>query len=203
MNFHTWLAFLAGVFLICGSPGPNMLQVMATGATHGLRRAFPVMAGCFIPVFIMICASVAGVGVIIQSFPALFDALRYAGATYLVWIGIQSWRAPVSEDPVGVTPVPGKNLFGRGLAVGVSNPKAMLFATAFFPQFLDPAASQGVQCAIMLATFGVVEFSWYFVYAGLGSRLQKTLQRPSVQKKFNRATGGLFIAFGLWMAFHL
>ncbi len=198
MSFHTWLIFLTGVILICGAPGPNMLQVMSSGASHGLRRAFPVMAGCFIPVFLMISASVAGVGAIIQSFPAIFDCLRFAGAAYLIYIGIQSWRAPL-KDATAPLP-PGKSLFKRGLAVGISNPKAMLFATAFFPQFLNPDTPQGVQCAIMLATFGVVESSCYVVYATMGSRLQKTLHRPSVQQKFNRATGGLFVFFGLAMA---
>lgn len=200
MDFHTWLVFLTGVILICGSPGPNMLQVMASGATYGLKRAMPAMLGCFIPVFLMISASVAGVGVIIQNYPAIFDALRYAGAAYLIYVGVQSFRAPPSGHAEALKATSGTSLFKRGLAVGASNPKAMLFATAFFPQFLNPAAPQALQCAIMLASFGVVECSWYLVYASAGSRMQKTLERPSVQKKFNHITGSLFIAFGVAMA---
>lgn len=198
MDMHSWLVFLAGVIIICGSPGPNMLQVMASGAAYGLKRSFPAMLGCFIPVFLMISASVMGVGALLQAFPWVFDALRYAGAAYLIYIGIQCLRS--SALVAKPHAIEGKDLFKRGLAVGASNPKAMLFATAFFPQFLNPDASQLVQCIIMLATFGVVEFSWYLIYASTGARLQKALSRPRVQQWFNRATGGMFIAFGLAMA---
>src|SRR4051812_41943480 len=96
MNLHTWWVFFLGTILICGSPGPNMLQVMTCSARHGFRQAFFGMAGCFIPVFIFICISLAGVGTLLQTFPALFDLLRYAGAAYLIYLGVMAWR----ENPV-------------------------------------------------------------------------------------------------------
>jgi len=202
MHFDTWLVFLTGVIVICGSPGPNMLQVMTCSARHGFRRAFFTMAGCFIPVFLMILASLAGVDIVLKHLPALFDALRYAGAAYLIYLGIGAWRASVadhSEDAVRPESS-GWKIFRHGFLVGISNPKALLFATAFFPQFLDPALPETLQFVVMLATFSVVEISWYMVYALGGRGFTRAMRQPSVQRRFNRLTGSLFIFFGTVMA---
>lgn len=205
MSFHTWLTFLMGVVVICGSPGPNMLRVMITSVQYGLKRAIATMLGCFTGVFILIGASVAGVGVFLQAFPAAFDALRYAGATYLICLGIKAWRTkPVLEAaenaPIGATSATPKALYYSGLLVGISNPKAMLFATAFFPQFISRDADEATQLAILLATFGVVEFIWYWIYALGGSRLTRAMRSLSVQKTFNRVTGGVFMMFAAAIA---
>jgi threonine/homoserine/homoserine lactone efflux protein len=91
-------------------------------------------------------------------------------------------------------------LYRRGAMVAASNPKAMLFAAAFFPQFIHADRSPLVQFAILLATFTVIEVSWYFVYAVSGHKLSTYLQRASVMRLFNRVTGGAFIGFAALMA---
>lgn len=202
MSFSTWLAFALGCVIICGSPGPNMLQVMHSAATYGLRRAVFTMAGCFAPVFLMIAASIAGVGLLIKAFPMFFTVLCYAGAAYLVYLGIGAWRAPVADktdDNDTDTDTRGWHIFTKGLMVGLSNPKAMLFATAFFPQFVNPDAPAGPQFAILLGTFSVAEVSWYLIYAFGGSVLSRIMKRAKIQRMFNRLTGTLFIGFGVAM----
>ena len=86
------------------------------------------------------------------------------------------------------------------MLVAASNPKAILFAVAFFPQFINPEAAKGVQFGILLLTFSVIEVSWYFVYALSGNRLATYLQRASVLRVFNRLTGSAFIGFAAVMA---
>jgi threonine/homoserine/homoserine lactone efflux protein len=144
-------------------------------------------------------------GALLHAFPTVFDAMRLAGAAYLAYLGVQGWRTKVADsddaapDAPCETAVP-RHLYRQGLLVAASNPKAILFAAAFFPQFLDPAAPKLPQFAILLATFAVIEISWYLVYALGGHKLSHYLRRASVMRVFNRVTGGVFIGFAALMA---
>jgi threonine/homoserine/homoserine lactone efflux protein len=182
MTLHTWWLFVATVFVVCAIPGPNMLLVMTHGAQHGLRRSSATMAGCLSALVLMLAVSAAGLGVLLASWPAMFNALRMIGAVYLVYLGIKAWRAPVSEaaadhaDELAAKPERSRfALYRNGFLVGASNPKAILFATALLPQFIDAAQPR-------LPQFG----------AKLKSR--------SVARIFNRLTGGVFVGFGAMMA---
>ena len=80
MSLHTWWLFVATVFVVCAIPGPNMLLVMTHGARHGLRRTGATMAGCLSALVLMLAVSAAGLGVFLEAWPALFNALRLIGA---------------------------------------------------------------------------------------------------------------------------
>lgn len=204
MSLATWWLYVAMVFVISATPGPNMLLVMVSGARHGFRAAVATMAGCLSALLGMLSLSAAGLSALLLAFPAVFDALRLAGAAYLAWLGIQIWRAPVLPSAAPDEAPPPQSTAGsrfrRGFLVAASNPKAILFAAAFFPQFLDPAHPQLPQFVILLLTFVVIEVGWYAIYAAGGQRLTAALRKPAVLKLFNRATGGLFIGFALLMA---
>lgn len=190
-----------------------MLYVMTTSARHGVGAAIRAMAGCMTALLAMMSLSAAGLGAMLQSFPAAFDALRLAGAAYLAYLGIKCWNAPVEQGSMtsttGVvgTPKSGTSeamLFGavyrQGFLVAASNPKAILFAAAFFPQFIQLDSPQLPQFTILLVTFAAIEVAWYFVYALSGERLSMYLQRPTVLRWFNRITGGVFVGFAGLMA---
>lgn len=207
MSLHTWWLFVMMTFVVSATPGPNMLLVMSTGARQGLRGAVTSMAGCMTSLMLMLSLSAAGLGALLQAFPAVFDALRLAGAAYLAYLGVQVWRSPVQEAPAGgdATSQLGESLstwalYRQGALVAASNPKAILFAAAFFPQFLNPEVPQLPQFGILLSTFAVVEVAWYFVYALSGRQLARYLQRASVMRAFNRLTGGVFVGFAALMA---
>ncbi len=207
MSLHTWWLFVMMTFVVSATPGPNMLLVMSTGARQGLRGAVTSMAGCMTSLMLMLSLSAAGLGALLQAFPAVFDALRLAGAAYLAYLGVQVWRSPVQEAPADGDapsqlgePLSSWALYRQGALVAASNPKAILFAAAFFPQFLNPALPQLPQFGILLSTFAVVEVAWYFVYAASGKQLARYLQRASVMRAFNRLTGGVFVGFAALMA---
>lgn len=205
MSLHTWWLFVLMTFVVSATPGPNMLLVLSNSARFGLRPAMATMAGCMTSLLVMMSISAAGLGALLQMFPAVFDALRLAGAAYLAYLGVKSWRSPVAEHPLDqpkmLAPMvkPGAH-FRQGMMVAASNPKAILFAVAFLPQFINPENTQLPQFAILLSTFAVIEVSWYFVYAVSGKRLAVYLERASVLKVFNRVTGGAFIGFAALMA---
>jgi threonine/homoserine/homoserine lactone efflux protein len=207
MNLHTWWLFLATVFVVSAIPGPNMLLVMTHGAQHGLRRSSATMAGCLSALVLMLSVSAAGLGVFFEAWPAMFNALRMIGAAYLIYLGVKSWRAPADETAVQAAgELAGKParsrfaLFRNGFLVAGSNPKAILFAAALLPQFIDAGRPTLPQFGVLVATFAVIEVSWYLVYAGFGTRIGSTLKSRNVAKAFNRLTGGVFVGFGAMMA---
>ena len=205
MSWETFWLFVTVTFFVSATPGPNMLLVMSSSARFGFRAACGTMAGCLTALLLMMSISAAGLGALLQAFPSVFDALRWIGAAYLLYLGIRTWRAPVHEGPVAAPSAralvrsPGQ-LFRGGFLVAASNPKAILFAAAFLPQFIHPDRPQLPQFAILLATFAVIEISWYIIYAGSGRHLAQYLRRSSVLRLFNRLTGGVFVGFAAAMA---
>ena len=214
MSLHTWWLYVATIFVVCAIPGPNMLLMMTHGARYGMRHTTATMTGCLMSLMLMLAVSVAGLGVLLQAWPATFNALRLLGAAYLIWLGVKAWRAPASEgaaaqvdassDAMGETSgkcAPSRGVLMRnGFLVGSSNPKAILFSAALLPQFIDAGRPTLPQFAILVATTAVMEVSWYVVYAGCGTRIGAKLKSSSVAKAFNRLTGGVFVGFGAMMA---
>ncbi len=206
MNLHTWLLYVLTVAVVSGIPGPNMLLMVSHGARHGWRRTTATMAGCLSALVLMMSISAAGLGLFLRAWPTLFDTLRIGGAAYLAWLGYRTWRsasqahglnAQLSASPAAV--LAGSALARNGFLVASSNPKAILFAAALLPQFIDPRAPGLPQFAVLVSTFAVIEVAWYFVYAGFGARLAPLLRSAPVARAFHRVTGGIFIGFGAAM----
>jgi threonine/homoserine/homoserine lactone efflux protein len=210
MTLSTWWLFIAMTFFVSATPGPNMLLIMSVSARHGVRASVMAMLGCMTALLAMMSISAAGMGAVLQSSPQVFEALRLAGAAYLAYLGIKVWRSPVQDasnasaaDGAPQAPVPVIKtgaIYREAFLVAASNPKAILFAAAFFPQFIHADSPQFPQFAILLATFTVIEVTWYFVYAVSGKRLSVYLQRAPVMTAFNRITGGVFVGFAALMA---
>jgi threonine/homoserine/homoserine lactone efflux protein len=130
---HSWLLFVATVTLLCGTPGPNMLHILTRSISVGWRRSIVAMAGCLTALVGVLAASAAGLAAVLIAVPGLFEVLRYAGAAYLMYLGIRAWTARRAPVDVAAAPVPAGGLFRGGFLIGISNPKLLLFATAFLP----------------------------------------------------------------------
>jgi threonine/homoserine/homoserine lactone efflux protein len=201
MNLHTWWIFAVTVFVLCGTPGPNMLHVMTRSVRVGFRRSIAAMAGCLSALVLALSISAAGLGAVLKASPMVFDVLRYAGVAYLVYLGIKAWRGGDAPIDVGstaaITPSKRRILFRDGFIIGISNPKLLLFASAFLPQFVDLSQPQLPQFVILVGTFALMEMFWYAVYAAGGRGLAGYLARPGLRKVFDRVVGTIFIGFGL------
>lgn len=197
MALHIWWLYVTVVFLISATPGPNMLHVMVQSIHYGPRRALATMAGLMSAVLLCLAASAAGLGALLKASPHLFDALRYAGVAYLVWLGVKAWRTEPGPADQGAGPSRSlRALYGSGLVTGLSNPKLIIFAGALFPQFIDMQRPFAPQLALLVGTFVVIESGWYSVYALGGRSLVRWLAPAARRRLFNRATGLLFIGFG-------
>lgn len=200
MTLQNWWLFVAAIFLLSATPGPNMLHIMARSADQGFARSVAAMAGCLAAIMLVLAASAMGLIALLLLIPGLFDILRAAGIAYLVWLGVKAWRAEVQPLDPEATPAPALStgrLFRGGFAISISNPKLILFAVAFLPQFITPAVPKAPQFAIILATFAVIEMFWYLIYAGAGHAIARLLTRPAWRRAFNRLTGVIFIGFAL------
>ena len=200
MTLETWWLYLGAVVLIACTPGPNVLYVTTRSIRFGLGASFVGMAGCLLALVLMLSGSVAGLSAVLLAVPAAFDVLKYAGAAYLIYLGIQMWRAPDEPETQPSAGSPREtsllSVFRGGFLVGISNPKLLIFAAAFFPQFITPAAPWGPQFAVLVATFVAVELFFYIVYAFGGQRLSSHLLRGVWRRRFNRASGVIFMGFG-------
>jgi len=202
MTLHTYWLYLGAVVLISSTPGPNIFYVTTRSIRFGFGPAMLAMAGCLLALAAMLTASVAGVSAFMLAVPTAFEILKYGGAAYLIWLGVQAWRAPVADiTPYATTSVRETASrfahFRGGFLVGISNPKLLVFAAAFFPQFIARDTPWGPQFLLLAATFIAVEACTY-VLLGLGARgLSRYLMQATWQRRLNRISGAIFAGFGV------
>lgn len=198
MALDTWLLYLLAAVGLSLSPGPNGLLALTHGALHGHRKALYTIFGGALGFVVVIAMSMFGIGALLQASLAWLTVLQWLGGAYLVWLGIQVWRAPpIGTDLSMATAAPrgGASMFRQGALSALTNPKALLFFAAFLPQFIDPARSLWLQFLIMAGTFALVEIATELLIAAFAQRLRPWLQR--VGRRFNQACGGLFVAIGV------
>ncbi|WP_374352576.1 LysE family translocator [Chitinimonas sp.] len=201
MSLQLWLAYLAAVFVISGTPGPNMLLAMTHGIHHGLgTTARSTMVGLLAGLAVILGVSLGGLGAVLLASQHAFEAVKYLGAAYLIYLGIKTWRS-ADQSNLDTTGRPDASgawaRFRIGVLVSLSNPKAILFGVAFFPQFLNPQQAIAPQAAILLGSFMAIETGWMCIYAGGGAKLASWLKRGQRMRWFNRTAGGAFVGAGV------
>lgn len=197
MQLDIWLIYLASCVGLSISPGPNGLLALTHGALHGSRKTLFTISGGAVGFVLVIALCMFGIGALVKSSVVWLSVLKWVGGAYLVWLGIQVWRSPpiTAEVHTDNVPVSGWSLFRQGALSSVTNPKVLLFFSAFLPQFIDPQESLVLQFAIMAATFVATECFAEYVLASAASRIRRWLKR--VGRVFNRSCGALFIAIGV------
>jgi threonine/homoserine/homoserine lactone efflux protein len=196
MALDAWLVYLLAATGLSLSPGPNGLLALTHGALHGRRKALYTIFGGTFGFVAVIALSLFGIGALLETSLVWLTILKWLGGGYLVWLGIQVWRSPPIDIAAGepIEPRSGASLFRQGALSALTNPKGLLFFTAFLPQFIDPRESLLVQFAIMAATFAAVEVATELFIASMANRIRPWLRR--VGRRFNQACGGLFVAIG-------
>ncbi len=198
MNTQLFSAFLLITFVLVIVPGPIVTLVISTGATRGTRAALITVAGSTTGNALLISGIALGLSIVIQYAAAIFEYLRWIGAAYLVWLGIQAWRH--AGEGATVAPPRGHVYFRRGFLAAITNPKTIAFFTAFLPQFVDPALPAGhqlvVMCAVAIAMATLTDCAWGVV-AGAGRSF--FLQRVST-KWLGRLSGTVLIGGGIWLS---
>jgi threonine/homoserine/homoserine lactone efflux protein len=202
MQLQTFLLFAPACFAINMAFGPNNLLSLTNAARSGIAPAILAAAGRIVSFAIMIAIAGVGLGAVLAASETVFTAIKWAGALYLIWIGVKLIRAgaPLLADETSSAPSSLKKLTLQELWVAAGNPKAILVFTAFFPQFVDPQ-SYALSFTILGATFLVFEVFAIAVYSFIGAKLGRYMRNGRALRWFNRASGTMMIGFGLALMF--
>jgi threonine/homoserine/homoserine lactone efflux protein len=201
MDLDLYLAFLLATTALILIPGPNVTLLVANSLAHGPRRALITLAGTSSAIALQLLVVALGMSSLILLLARWFEWLRWAGVAYLIYLGVQQWRAaPLALDDLGPPAVRSGTLFWQGVLVSATNPKTLLFYAAFFPQFVDPATPPRPQLAILCTTFLVVATIVDGTYAILAGQLRPFLRTRRHARLRNRVTGSFLIAAALGLA---
>lgn len=199
MSVELWLVYLVAAIGLSLTPGPNGLLTLTHGACFGLRPTIYTVLGGGLGFFVLIAASLAGMGALLAASEHAFTIAKWIGGGYLVYLGVRVWRSPppgIAPESQAARPQQANRLrmFNQGFLVAVSNPKGLIFFAAFLPQFIVPGDSFVFQLLVFGGTFVVVEVAYELLLAGTAQRIAPWLARHG--RWFNRATGGTFIGVG-------
>ena len=202
MPLETFLIFAPACFAINMAFGPNNLLSLTNAARSGVVPAILAAAGRIVSFAIMIAIAGIGLGAVLAASENVFTIVKWAGAAYLVWIGVNLIRAgaPLLRDDAATPRLSLRKLTLQELWVAAGNPKAILVFTAFFPQFVDPEA-YALSFAILGLTFLIFETFAIVVYSFIGAKLGRYVRDGRTLKWFNRTSGAMMIGFGLALIF--
>lgn len=199
MSLQLYLAYVAASVALALLPGPIVTLVIANGLRHGTRAALTNIAGVQAALLIVIAVVAIGLASLMATMGYWFDWVRFAGAIYLVWLGIRLIRAPVEGVEAEAPPPPRGGFFLQGFLVALSNPKLLVFFGAFIPQFVDMSRDHLPQVALLGVTFMVVAGLTDATYALLAGRVRSFFSARRT-RALSRVSGGFMIGGGVWLA---
>ncbi|MEL7279661.1 MAG: LysE family translocator [Pseudomonadota bacterium] len=204
MSFDLWLTFAAASTALVLIPGPTVLLVLSYALSQGKRVAVASATGVAVGDLVAMSLSLAGLGALVLASATLFTVLKWAGAAYLVYLGVKLLQSPPSQglDAMGAAKtVTGGGVLWHAAAVTALNPKSVAFFIAFVPQFVVVDQPILPQFAILVATFVSIAAANALAYALLADRLRQTIKLPSVIGWFSRGGGVALIGMGIMTAF--
>jgi threonine/homoserine/homoserine lactone efflux protein len=200
MSLQVYLAFVAACIALALLPGPVVTLMIANGLRYGTRAALTNILGVQAGLAIVIGIVAVGLTSLMATMGYWFDWVRFAGAAYLVWLGIKLIRFPVEGVKTDEPPPPPRGgFFLQGFLVALSNPKVLVFFGAFIPQFMDMNRNHVSQVALLGVTFMITGAITDSIYALLAGRARNFFSARRT-RLVSRISGGFMIGGGLWLA---
>ena len=205
MTIQSWLMYLTLVLVATATPGPAVLYIVTNASLHGWRKAVFAALGNIAGLLALGIIAVTGLGTILKTSELIFNLIKYAGAAYLVYIGLKMIFqegldfSKINRQVTVPNPSGGK-VFLQALGVALSNPKAIVFLTALFPQFISIDRALVPQFVMLIVTLMTLSFFFLMSYALLAHSAKEWLTGQSRIKIANRTSGSIFICFGLLLA---
>ncbi|MDD9855622.1 MAG: LysE family translocator [Gammaproteobacteria bacterium] len=209
MTIEVYLAYAFTVAVIVVIPGPTILAVSAQSLAHGRPATLPLVLGVTCGDILGLALSIAGLGALLATSAALFTVLKWAGAGYLIYLGVMMWRdslrksggalgkaidAPASASTAASSSKP----FMHAFVVTTFNPKGIIFFIAFLPQFVNPEAGAPLQLFILAATFVLLGSLSALMYALFSAGMKSVLEKNNARRWVERGGGTALFAAGAW-----
>ncbi|MDB9693439.1 LysE family transporter [Acinetobacter nosocomialis] len=202
MSLQVWFAYMLACWVISISPGAGAIASMSSGLNYGFRHGYWNAIGLQIALLIQIMIVAAGVGVLFATTPLAFQAVKWFGVAYLLYLAYLQWTAPVKDIQIQHEKKDKtvSALLLNGFVVNISNPNAIVFLLAVLPQFLDLNKPQWIQYLIMAATMVTIDLIVMAGYTGLASKVLRLLRSPKQQKYLNRGFAVMFSCAALLLS---
>lgn len=205
MTLESWLVYLLLVTVATATPGPAVLFVVNISTGYGWRTALFSALGNISGLFCLGVVAVTGLGTILKTSVFVFGCFKYVGALYLIYLGVRLLLSKEQADPgaeavkarTGISP---GRVFCQAFGVALSNPKAIMFLTALFPQFLQVDLPLVPQFFRLIVTLMAFSFSFLMLYALVAHKARAWLQGAGRKTLVNRASGSVFVGFGVLLA---
>jgi threonine/homoserine/homoserine lactone efflux protein len=200
MELYSLFLVMATVTIM--SPGPGVLMTLTNALHYGRRETFAGIAGIASGASVVAAISATSLGVVLAASTTLYTILRFAGAAYLVYLGVRMLRAKalsISERQLN-DGSPGRR-FLEAVTLQLTNPKAIFFFLSVFPQFIRPSSSYQSQFALLVATYAGLVVVIHCIYAAFAKGVRQWIAGPIGGRWISRCAGVIFIAFGLGLAF--
>ncbi|MDV4219139.1 LysE family transporter [Acinetobacter baumannii] len=202
MSLQVWFAYMLACWVISISPGAGAIASISSGLNYGFRHGYWNAIGLQIALLIQIMIVAAGVGVLFATTPLAFQAVKWFGVAYLLYLAYLQWTAPIKDIEIQHEKKDKSvsALLFNGFVVNISNPKAIVFLLAVLPQFLDLSKPQWIQYLIMAATMVTIDLIVMAGYTGLASKVLRLLRSPKQQKYLNRGFAVMFSCAALLLS---
>ncbi len=202
MSLEIWISYIITTMVILIIPGPTIILVISQAVTYGRKSIVPLVAGVVLGDFTAMTLSLLGLGAIMATSAALFVLFKWIGAIYLLYLGINLWRANPENFSVQNKKENGsaRSIFKNSFIVTALNPKGIAFFVAFLPQFINSHSPAFSQILILGGTFLLLALINAALYAFFGGQLREMIKRTSVRKWFNRCGGTALIGTGIFTA---
>lgn len=201
MDLHVWFAYVVTAIVFSLAPGSGTVNSISNGLSYGTRKSLAAIVGLQIGLAIHIMLVGAGIGALVAKSALAFTIIKWVGAAYLVWLGIQKWRdhsslsATASDNHLS-----GRTLMKKAILINLTNPKSIVFLVALFPQFIDPAGDQLVQLLILGITTVIIDAFVMLGYTSLASQMGRFIRSDRIMGRINKVFGSMFVGCGALLA---
>lgn len=200
MELHVYFAFVIATAIMIALPGPSVILTVAHSISFGWQHALFTVAGATMGIAVQLIIAAIGLTSLLNFVAEAFEWLRWAGAVYLIYLGIKQWRSANETLNVDTSSVSKTNLFIQRLVITIPNPKNLIFIAAFLPQFIDATRPLGLQFTFIVPTFLVITFTVTSVWALAAGKARGFLRSQRAFKSVLRTAGGLMVVAGAGLA---
>ncbi|PVZ69623.1 LysE family translocator [Pelagibaculum spongiae] len=196
MSIEVWISFIAASMVLCFSPGPTVFLVMGKALEHGKKSVTPLVAGTLSGDVIAMSFSFVGMGALLATSATLFNILKWAGALYLLYLGIKAFCTKATAAHIELKQMEKSSVYFNSLLVTALNPKGIIFFMAFFPLFINansPVLSQMIIMAVSFLVVSTLSVTFYATFSGI---LRNKVSSVKFQNGFNKVSGGMLVGAG-------